>query len=63
MTLTKVKLTSGEFDYVNLDMVQFVDIVDGNYEVYFGSSVVLEVDVTDATISGLISSADTAYGA
>lgn len=63
MTLTKVKLVTGEFDYINLSLIQFVDILDTHYEVYVSSSVVLDVDLTDATITGLISSADNAYGA
>lgn len=63
MTLTKVKLYAGGFDYINLDLIQFVDVLDTHYEVYVSSSVVIDVDLTDATITGLIGAADTAYGA
>ena len=63
MTLTKIKLVSGEYGYINLDQVQFVDELSTHFEVYFGSSVVIEVDLTDATISALVSASDNAYGA
>lgn len=60
MTLTKIKLQSGEYDYFNLNNVQFVDKLETHFEVYFGSSVVMNVALDDPTISAAVSSADTA---
>lgn len=63
LTLTKVKMKDGSFDYVNLELVQFVDKVNSHFEVYFGSSVVLEIAGDDPTFSTAVTTADTAYGA
>ena len=64
MTLTKLKLRqSGTFEYVNFEQIQFVDVHSDYYEIYFGSSVAIEIDKTDPTITGLIDAADVAYGA
>lgn len=67
MTLTKIKLFDGQFDYFNRDAVQFVDViydvndVPTHLEVYFLSSVVTNVALDDPTFSSLISTADANY--
>lgn len=62
MTLTKVKMKTGEFDYINLEAVAFVDKVNSHFDVYVGSTV-LEIAGDDPTFSAAVTAADTAYGA
>lgn len=64
MTLTKLKFVGGTaYQYVNLEAVEWVDTEIDRYDVYMSSGHVLAVDLTETTISDLISAADTAYGA
>lgn len=65
MTLTKIKsFHTGEFDYVNLEMVLYVGVIPSDhYQLFFGDNTVLDIAIDDPTIYGLISAANTAYGA
>ena len=63
MILTKLKSThTNGFEYLNMDNIQHVEVHHDHYCVCLSSGVEVKIDLTDTTLSGLVSDADTAYG-
>lgn len=59
MTLTKLKsFVTGEFEYVNLEAVEWIDTLDDKFEIYMQSGHTMNVDLTDTTVAALIAAAD-----
>lgn len=59
MTLTKLVSFNDptDFEYVNLEMVDWVDVTSTHYEVYMSSGAMLHISLTDTTITALIAAA------
>lgn len=63
MILTKLLTDQGNFEYVNLEQITEIDVNGTKYEVQFSDGVTIKADITDTTITALVSAADSAYTA
>ena len=58
MALTKIKVTTGGYEYINLDAIESVEVHDDHYCISIGTVGCICAALDDPTITALIAAAN-----
>jgi len=58
MVLTKIKAMTGEYEYINLDAIESVEVHDDHYCISIGTVGCICAALDDPTINAIIAAAD-----